>query len=119
MDAKMQDVEYSMLAKPLAASDDKTYISAWKIYYNLLWLNGEIGSGAGDVSGGTNFKPTDTEVGLTHDLEQKLAQAEGDYKNLMEKEVPAFNKTLLEHKVTPIVATGAPPAAEPRTAEDE
>ena len=40
MDQKMQNVEYEMFSKPLAASDDKTYISAWKIYYNLLWLNG-------------------------------------------------------------------------------
>ncbi len=118
MDAKMQDVEYEMLAKPLAASDDKTYVSAWKIYYNLLWLNGEIGSGAGDVAGGTDFKPTDTEVELTGQLEQQLTKAEGDYKNLMEKEVPAFNKTLMEHKVTPIVATGEPPATEARPAEE-
>ena len=117
MDARMQGVEYEMLSEPLAASDDKTYISAWKIYYNLIWLNGEIGSGAGDVAGGTNWKPTDTEVELTRDLEKKLAQAGGDYKNLMEKEVPAFNKTLLEHKVTPIVTTGAPPMAEQQPAE--
>jgi hypothetical protein len=111
-------VEYEMLAEPLAASDDKTYISAWKIYYNLLWLNGEIGSGAGDVSGGTDFKPTDTEVALTALLEQQLAKAESDYKNLMDSEVPAFNKTLMEHKVTPIVATGAPAAAEPKQPEE-
>ncbi|MGH9607023.1 MAG: WD40/YVTN/BNR-like repeat-containing protein [Terracidiphilus sp.] len=111
MDRKMQDVEYEMLSKPLAASDDKTYISAWKIYYNLLWMNGEIGSGAGDVAGGTDYKPTDVEVELTGQFEQQLAKAEVDYKNLMDKDVPAFNRTLGEHKVTPIVAAGAPDAA--------
>jgi photosystem II stability/assembly factor-like uncharacterized protein len=116
MDEKMQDVEYEMLSKPLAASDDKTYISAWKIYYNLLWLNGEIGSGAGDVAGGTDFKPTDVEYQLTQNLEQQLTKAEGDYNNLMDKELPVFNRTLSEHKVTPIVSTGVP-APTPKAAE--
>jgi photosystem II stability/assembly factor-like uncharacterized protein len=108
MDQKMQDVEYEMLAKPLSASDDKTYISAWKIYYNLLWLNGEIGSGAGDVAGGTDYRPTDAEVTLAGQFEQAMTKAEGDYQNLMTKELPAFNHTLVEHNVTPIAATDAP-----------
>jgi hypothetical protein len=119
MDQKMQDVEYEMLSKPLAASDDKTYISAWKIYYNLLWLSAEIGPGAGDVAGGLDSGPTDTEVELTHDLEQKLAKAEGDYNQLMTKEVPAFNRTLTEHSVTPVVSTGAPASGPPPESDDE
>jgi hypothetical protein len=119
MDQKMQDVEYEMLSKPLAASDDKTYISAWKIYYNLLWLNAEIGPGAGDVAGGLDSRPTDTEVELTHDLEQKLGKAEADYNQLMTKELPAFNHTLADHNVTPVVSTGAPPASGPAPEEDD
>jgi hypothetical protein len=111
MDQKMQGVEYEFLSKPLAASDDKTYISAWKVYYNLLWLNGEIGSGAGDVAGGTDFRPTDTEVQLAHEYEQELAKDEGDYHNLMTKDLPAFNRTLVEHNAIPVVADASPPAA--------
>jgi hypothetical protein len=111
MDKKMQDVEYELLSRPLAASDDKTYVSAWKPYYNLLWLNGEIGSGAGDVAGGADYRPTDTEYGLVRDIEQELAKAEKDYNNLMTKEVPAFNHTLAEHNVTPIVSGGSQPSA--------
>jgi photosystem II stability/assembly factor-like uncharacterized protein len=119
MDQKMQDVEYEMLSKPLAASDDKTYISAWKIYYNLLWLSAEIGPGAGDVAGGIDSKPTDTEVELTHDLEQKLTKAEADYNQLMTKEMPAFNRTLTEHSVAPVVSTGAPASGPPPGSDDE
>lgn len=107
-DQQMQDVEYELLSKPLAASDDKTYISAWKIYYNLLWLSAEIGPGAGDVAGGTDYAPTDVEYQLTKDLEQKLAKAEGDYRVLMTKEVPAFNRTLASHNLTPISDAGSP-----------
>ena len=103
MDQKMQGVEYEFLSKPLAASDDKTYISAWKVYYNLLWLNGEIGSGAGDVAGGTDFRPTDTEVQLAHEYEQELAKDEGDYHNLMTKDLPAFNRTRWISAVSPSI----------------
>jgi photosystem II stability/assembly factor-like uncharacterized protein len=109
-DQKMQDVEYELLSKPLAASDDKTYISAWKIYYNLLWLAAEVGPGAGDVAGGGDNRPTDTEVQIFSDIEQKLAKAEADYNNLIHKEVPAFNRTLLQHNITPISDPGGPPA---------
>ncbi|HEV2464431.1 MAG TPA: hypothetical protein VGT04_11550 [Acidobacteriaceae bacterium] len=108
MDQKMQDVEYEMLSQPLAASDDKMYVSAWKIYYNLLWLNGQIGSGAGDVAGGTDFRPTDAEVTLADKFEQKLTKAAQDYQQLMTKDLPAFNHRLTEDKVMPIAATGAP-----------
>ena len=118
MDQKMQDVEYELMSKPLAASDDKMYISAWKVYYDLLWLNGEIGSGAGDVAGGTDFRPTDTEVTLAHQYEQDLTKAEGDYHNLMTNELPAFNHALLEHNTTPIATTGAP-ASQPTTDSDD
>ena len=108
-DQKMQDVEYELLSKALAASDDKTYITAWKLYYNFLWLNAEIGPGAGDVAGGADYRPTDTEVELVHDLEQKLAKAVADYHTLMTKDLPAFNRVLVEHNVTPIVSAGPGP----------
>ncbi|MGA7886829.1 MAG: hypothetical protein WCA44_13875, partial [Acidobacteriaceae bacterium] len=106
-DQQMQDVEYELMSKPLAASDDKTYISAWKIYYNLMWLSAEIGPGAGDVAGGTDYAPTDVELQLTNDLEQKLAKAEGDYHTLMTQQVPAFNRTLASHNIAPISDAGS------------
>lgn len=112
IDGKMQEVEYNLLSRPLAASDEKTYISAWKVYYNLLWLNGEIGSGAGDVAGGTDFRPTDTEVTLAHQYEQDLSKSEADYHDLMTKDISAFNHTLVEHNTIPIV-TSTPPASAP------
>lgn len=119
MDQKMQNVEYELMSKVLAASDDKTYISAWKVYYNLLWLDAEIGAGAGDVAGGDDFPPTDTEVELFHQLEQKLAAATASYNTLMTQQVPAFNRTLAEHSVTPIAAGGAPPPSPAPKQEDD
>ncbi len=102
MDQKLQNVEYKLVSKALTTSDDKYFISAYKIYFNLLWLNGEVGTGAGDVAGGADYGPTDTAVGLTDMLEKELAAAKVEYRTLMDKDVPAFNKTLASNGVTPI-----------------
>src|SRR6266705_2384453 len=31
-------------------------------YLNLIWLNAEVGTGGGDVAGGADFPPTDTQL---------------------------------------------------------
>ena len=63
-------------------SDDKYFIEAYTVYFNLLWLNGEVGPGAGDVAGGADFAPTDTERSLLDMIEKDLATATADYRNL-------------------------------------
>ena len=44
---------------------------------NLLWLSGEIGSGAGDVAGGADFRPTDASLQVLATIEKDLAAARG------------------------------------------
>ena len=104
MNQKMQTVEYKLVSKALATSDDKYFISAYKIYFNLIWLNGEIGTGAGDVSGGAAFGPTDSEVAMLESIEKDLAAARMDYQTLMDKDVPAFNQWLGQQGMTPLAA---------------
>ncbi len=95
-DQKLQDVEYKLFSKALRTSDDKYFIQAYKIYLNLLWLNGEVGTGAGDVAGSVDDKPTDTAAGLLADIEKDLSAAKVEYRHLMDVEVPAFNKMIAE-----------------------
>jgi photosystem II stability/assembly factor-like uncharacterized protein len=106
MDRKMQDVEYKLVSKALTTSDDKYFIAAYKIYFNLLWLSGEVGTGAGDVAGGADYGPTDTALTLIATIEKDLAAAKVEYRNLMDKEVPAFNRSLIGQGVMPIPASG-------------
>jgi hypothetical protein len=108
MDRKLQDIEYKLVSKSDRTSDDKYYVEAYKIYLNLIWLNGEVGTGAGDVAGGANFKPTDTAVTLVSTLEKELAGVAAEYRNVMEKDIPAFNRELAAAGVTPLTSpTGA------------
>jgi hypothetical protein len=120
-DEKLQSVEYKLLSKSLAPSDDKYFVSAYKVYFNLLWLNAEVGPGAGDVAGGTDFGPTDAEVEVLNMLEKEMAAGRADYNTLMRTDVPAFNKSLVEHGVLPLapaIETKPTGASEPSPKDD-
>jgi hypothetical protein len=55
-------------------------------------LSGEIGSGAGDVQGGADYRPTDASLQVLETIEKDLATAQAAYVTLVEKDVPAFNR---------------------------
>ncbi len=112
METKMLAVETRLLEKAQMNSDDKYFVEAYKVYMNLVWLNGEVGTGAGDVAGGADFGPTETSLAMLQFIEKELEIAKTEYKGLLDKDVPAFNKTLTDRGVTPIT-TGAPAAADP------
>ncbi|MGE5360096.1 MAG: hypothetical protein ACM3NQ_13855 [Bacteroidales bacterium] len=92
LNEKMLQVELQLLSRSDLQSDDKWYVEAYKVYSNLLWLSGVVGTGAGDVQGGADYRPTDSSVQVLAMIEKDLATAEADYRALMEKIVPAFNK---------------------------
>jgi hypothetical protein len=61
---------------------------------NLIWLNGEVGPGAGDVAGGADFAPTDTSISLLETIEKDLNAAKTEYRSLLERDIPAFNRVI-------------------------
>jgi photosystem II stability/assembly factor-like uncharacterized protein len=94
MDKKLLEVETKLLEPAQMTSDDKYFQQAYRVYMNLIWLNGEVGPGAGDVSGGADFAPTDTSVSLVETIEKDLNAARSDYNRMMEQDVPAFNRAV-------------------------
>jgi photosystem II stability/assembly factor-like uncharacterized protein len=104
MDKKMQDVEYKLITRSQALSDDKYFVEAYNVYFNLIWLNGEVGTGGGDVAGGADLGPTETSRVLLDTIEKDLGTAKTEYADLMDKQVPAFNQWLGENGITPVAA---------------
>jgi photosystem II stability/assembly factor-like uncharacterized protein len=94
MDQKLFDVEARLLEPAQMTSDDKYFQQAYRIYMNLIWLNGEVGPGAGDVAGGADFPPTDTSIALLEGIEKELTAVKTQYRNLLERDVPAFNRSI-------------------------
>ncbi len=77
IDQKLQEVEYKLISRNDALSDDKYFISQFKLYMNFMWLEGEIGSGLGDVAGSGDYGPTETALSLVLGLERELAIRSG------------------------------------------
>jgi photosystem II stability/assembly factor-like uncharacterized protein len=104
MNKKMQGVEYQLVSESDLNSDDKYYVEPYKVYLNLIWLNGEIGTGAGDVAGGVDWRPTSADMEVLASIEKDLETAKSEYKNLLDKDLTAFNRSLADHGVTPVLA---------------
>lgn len=102
MHRKITDVEDKLLEPAMRLSDDKYFVQAYHVYTNLIWLNGEVGPGAGDVAGGTDFRPTDTSVKVLETIEADLNGAKAEYAALVKTEIPAFNRAIAGTGLKPI-----------------
>jgi hypothetical protein len=92
MDRKLQDVEFQLISHADALSDEKYDSEAAHLYVNLLWLYLSLGSGTGKYAGGADYAPTETELSMAHELEMQLSAVAAQYKNLMDEDVPAYNR---------------------------
>lgn len=94
LDAQMLAVELRLLSRSEQESDDKYFIEADKLYTSLLWLSGEIGTGAGDVAGGADYRPTAQAMATLGHLEQDLAATRASYGSLVQTELASFNRSM-------------------------
>ena len=92
LDRKLMDVELRLLSRTELHTDDKWYVEAYKVNLNLVWLSGDVGTGASDLAGGADYRPTDASVTIFEMLEQELEAATAAFTAVMEQDLPAFNR---------------------------
>ena len=97
----------STCAPALRNSDDKYFVQAYGVYLDLIWLNAEVGTGGGDVAGSADFAPTVAQLDSLKTLETQMAQADSDFYNLVEHELPAFNQGLDRTHHLPLTGSAA------------
>jgi hypothetical protein len=93
LDGKMYETELLLLSRTDLHSDDKWYVEAYRIYMQYVWLSAEVGLGGGDVQGGAEYRPTAAALAWLEALEGELAAAAEAFDELVERDVPAFNRT--------------------------
>ena len=93
-DRKLLDIEMVLLSKSDLHSDDKWYVEKYRTYLNLVWLSGEVGTGAGDVAGGAEFRPTDASMATLAKLELEVAGAVAAFARIVATDLPAFNQQM-------------------------
>ena len=94
LDQKLLDVELKLVSRTELHSDDKWYVEAYGVYLNLVWLSGEVGTGAGDVAGGADFRPTDASMETLAEQEKILAGAKAEFDLLITRVIPDFNRQM-------------------------
>jgi hypothetical protein len=113
MDQKLQTVEYTLFNKDMAASDDKYYSAAYKVYFNLAWMYAEVNGKVLDMWGSAEQRPTQTVPKMIDMIEVDLKKSAADYAKLLGTEVAGFNRTLTAKGLHPLGTTP------PRVAEDQ
>ena len=102
--AKLENAELLLLTHEDLNSDDKYYTTAYRVYMNLIWFNGEIGTGAGDVAGGADYQPTAVSYPILAGIERKLAAAKTAYTHVITVDLAAFNRSMAG-KLAPVTVT--------------
>jgi len=108
LDKKLQNVEHKLVSSALLNSDDKYFVEPYGLYLNLIWLNAEVGTGGGDVAGGADFAPTDTQMDLLKTYETQMTGIDADYQKVLKEDLPAFDQSLTESNIAPLHAPEMP-----------
>ena len=106
LDKHLRLVESKLVSDALRNSDDKYFVERYGAYLDLIWLNAEVGTGGGDVAGGADFKPTQTQLGLLKEFEATVDAADVDLQRILDSDLPTFNRALETNKIAPLVAAG-------------
>jgi len=112
LDQKAMEVELMLLSREELHSDDKWFTERHKTYMALLWLSAELGTGAGDVAGGAEFRPTDAQFVTLGELETEVKAASAAFKKFMDTDLKAFNDKM-NGKLAPLTDVLPKPAPKP------
>jgi hypothetical protein len=104
VDKKLFNIECNLASPALLNSDDKYFVETYKVYLNLIWLNAEVGTGGGDVAGGADFAPTDTQLELLQTFEIEMAAVDANYQKVTKDDLPALNRSFADSNIAPLVA---------------
>jgi hypothetical protein len=94
LDRKMLAVELNLASRTDLNSDDKYFVEKPRIYLQLIWLAGVVGTGAGDVAGGADTRPTQGAKAALSEAEKALSTTRAAYDKLLREDVPAFNRAM-------------------------
>jgi photosystem II stability/assembly factor-like uncharacterized protein len=94
LDKKLLSIEHKLVSQALLNSDDKYFVEPYQLYLNLIWLNAEVGTGGGDVAGGADFAPTDTQLELLKTFENQMTDVDTEFRSFVREDIPAFNRSL-------------------------
>jgi photosystem II stability/assembly factor-like uncharacterized protein len=89
-----EEIEAVLLQPTIAEEDQKSFRGPLGIFLKLVWLNAEAATGAADVSGNADLRPTQPERDVFELLDGQLGDARRRFQSLYAESVPAFNRAM-------------------------
>ena len=86
----------------IAEEDEKSFRGPLGLYLKFIWLGAEVGTGAGDVAGNSDYAPTEPEKQVYALLDGELNAAEAAVQQIDAQEVPTYNATLEKQHISRI-----------------
>ncbi len=110
LEKKARAVEDRLLQPTLAEGDIKSFRGPLELYLKLIWLQAESGVSGSDVSGNSDYPPTQPEQDVYALLSGQLAAARKEFDDFYGKAVPAFNDAVKAKGYVQIMTVKEPEA---------
>ncbi len=94
LEKKARAVEDKLLQPTLAEADLKSFRGPLELYLKLIWLQAESGVSGSDVSGNSDYPPTQPELEVYELLSKQLEQSRREFDDFYGKTIPAFNDAM-------------------------
>jgi hypothetical protein len=94
LDEQYLAAENKLMHPTIAEGDEKSFRGPLGLYLKFIWLGAEAGTGGGDVSGNSDFKPTQPELEVFDLLHKQLEEVKAAIDDLNAHATATYNNTL-------------------------
>jgi photosystem II stability/assembly factor-like uncharacterized protein len=103
LDDQYRAAEDQLMHPTIAEGDEKSFRGPLGLYLKFIWLGAEVGTGGGDVSGNSDFKPTQPELDVFDLLHKQLEDVKASVDDLNAHATAAYNSQLQSSGVLRII----------------
>ncbi|MGA7524300.1 MAG: hypothetical protein WBW84_17750 [Acidobacteriaceae bacterium] len=96
---KYLDQEDQLMHPTIAEGDEKSFRGPLGLYLKFVWLQAEVGVGEADVSGNSDWPPTEPEKQVFAELDTQLRNVDAAVKHIDDADLPAYNALLARNNV--------------------
>jgi hypothetical protein len=104
-EASMSAVEAKMIDLRNTGRSEDAFRQPVQLYERISWMIGQMGGNGG--SGGGDLGPTDQQVAVNNGFKEELAAIAAQYKQIIDKDLPATNALLKQSGITVTISPAA------------
>jgi photosystem II stability/assembly factor-like uncharacterized protein len=103
LDEQYRTAEDQLMHPTIAEGDEKSFRGPLGLYLKFIWLGAEVGTGGGDVSGNSDFKPTQPELDVFDLLHKQLESVKASVDDLNAHATATYNDSLQKAGILRII----------------